>query len=98
VAAPAVRVKLLVFVCQGRLKGAAMQVQFDDIGSGECLLGQVREKEFVDHAFPRHANVALLLALGMGCHDHTAHHALGPHRHLLSNRRGYAQFDFAVRR
>jgi len=40
VAAPTVRVLLDVFVCQCRLKGAAMQVQLDDIGSGECLLRQ----------------------------------------------------------
>jgi hypothetical protein len=38
VAAPAVRVLLSVFVCQCRLKGTTMQVQFDDIGSSECLL------------------------------------------------------------
>jgi len=61
-----------------------MQIQFDDIGGSECLLGQVGEEEFVDDARPRHANGTLLFASGMRCHDHAAQHALGPHGYLCA--------------
>ena len=81
VAAPAIGVMLLVFICKRRLKGAAMQVQLDDIAGSECLLRQIGEEEFVDDACARDANGALLLARGMGRHDHAAQHAFGPHRH-----------------
>ena len=77
VAAPAVGVLLSVFVCQYRLKGPAMQVEFDDIDSGNCVLWQVREEEFVDDARTPHANRALLFARRMRCHNHAAAHPAG---------------------
>ena len=73
---------LVILVCQRRLKGATMQVEFDDISSGEGLLRQVREEEFVDDARTRDANGALLFACWMGCHHHAAGHTLGSHRHF----------------
>jgi hypothetical protein len=59
-----------------------MQIQLDNIRGGECLPRQVGEEEFVDDAFPRDTNRALLFARGMSCHDHAAQPPLGPYRHL----------------
>src|SRR5512135_2454434 len=59
-----------------------MQVQFDDIASGEGLLWQIREEEFVDDARARDANLALLLTGRMGRYHHAAGHTLSSHRHL----------------
>ena len=56
VTAPAIGVLLLVFICQSRLEGSAMQIHLDDIRSRERLLRQVREEEFVDDACTRDAN------------------------------------------
>ena len=39
---PAVGVLFLVFIRQSRLKGAAMQIQFNDVGGGESLLRKAR--------------------------------------------------------
>ena len=43
-----------------------MQIDFNDVGSGEPLLGQAGEEEFVDDPFPRDANPALLFASPIG--------------------------------
>jgi len=48
VAAPAIRVKLFIFVRKNRLKGTTMQIQLHHITGGECLLRKVGEEEFVD--------------------------------------------------
>ena len=61
-ATPAIGVLLVVFICQSRLEGSAMQVHLDDISSSERLLRQVREEEFVDDARTGNANRALLVA------------------------------------
>ena len=45
VATPAIGVLLMVFICQSRLEGSAMQVEFDNISSSEGLLRQIREEE-----------------------------------------------------
>src|SRR5712692_1055566 len=82
VAAPPVGIDLLVFICQCRLKGAAMQVQLDDIGSSEPLLRQVGEEEFVDDACTRDTHAALLLGSLMRGYDHAAEYSLGSHRDL----------------
>jgi hypothetical protein len=80
--APTIGIDLLILICQLRLKGAAMQVEFENIGGGKPLLRHVGEKEFVDDARPRDANGALLCVGWMGGDDHTAQHAFGSHRHL----------------
>src|SRR5262245_33492257 len=80
--APAVWVDLLVFIRERRLKGAAMQVEFDDVGGGKRLLRQGSEKELVDDACPRDAHRALLFAGGMGRDDHAAEDGLWPDRHI----------------
>ena len=82
VAAPAIRVLFGILIGERRLKGATMQIEFDDIGSGECLLWQVAEKEFVDHAPTGEANRTLLLAGRMGRYHHATQQALRPHRHV----------------
>ena len=82
VAAPAIRVLLDVFIGQSRLKGAAMQIQFNDVGGGESLLRQVAEKEFVDDARSRDAHRTLLLAGRMRGNDHAAQPALGANWHV----------------
>ena len=38
VTTPPIGVDLLIFVSQRRFKGAAMQIQFDNVGSGEWRL------------------------------------------------------------
>ena len=45
-------------------------------------LSQAGEEEFVDDAFPRDANPALLFAGWMGRHHHAAMHALRAHWHI----------------
>src|SRR6266566_9597598 len=82
VATPPIGVLLVIFICQSRLEGSAMQVHLDDISSSERLLRQVREEEFVDDARTRNANRALLVARWMGRHHHAAQHTLGTHRHF----------------
>jgi hypothetical protein len=49
-----------------------MQIQLDDIDSGERLLRQASEEEFVDAALPGEADPALLFACRMGRHHHPA--------------------------
>ena len=78
VAAPAVRVKLGIFIGEGRLKGPTMQIQFDHIASGEGRLGQVGEEEFVDDTCSCDPNGTLLIACGMRDHHHTASHLFRP--------------------
>src|SRR6266700_4722538 len=82
VRAPAIRVALLIFIGQCRLEGSTMQIHLNDVGSGESLLRQHGEEEFVDDARTREANGTLLCASGMGCHHHAAQHTIGTHRHL----------------
>ena len=59
-----------------------MQIQFDDIGSGEGRLWQIREEQLVDNPCPRNANRTLLVAGWMGRYHHAAWHALGANRHV----------------
>ena len=59
-----------------------MQIQFNDIRGGECLLRQVGEKEFVHNTRTRDTNGTLLFAGWMRGHHHAAEDALGPHRHV----------------
>src|SRR5436305_12873870 len=59
-----------------------MQVELDDVNSGERSLWKVGEEEFVDDACTRDADGALLFGSLMGCHDHTAEHTLRSHRNL----------------
>jgi hypothetical protein len=82
VRAPTIGVLFVVFICQSRLKGAAMQIQLDDIGGGKPLLWQCGEEEFVDDTRTRDANRTLFLAGRMGGHNHATPHALGPYRNL----------------
>ncbi len=82
VAAPPVGILLDVFVCQYRLKGTTMQVQFDDIAGGECLLRQVREEQFVDHPCACDPNRTLLFPCRMGGDDHAARRSFGSYRDL----------------
>ncbi|GHO87007.1 hypothetical protein KSZ_50130 [Dictyobacter formicarum] len=48
--APPVGIDFLIFIGKGRLKGATMQIQLDDIAGGECLRREIGEKELVDDA------------------------------------------------
>ena len=47
---PAIRVLFGILIGQSRFKGAAMQIQLDDIGDSERVWGQIGEEEFVDDA------------------------------------------------
>ena len=78
---PTIRVLLLVFIGQSRLKGTAMQIQLDDIDSRERLLRQAGEEEFIDDARTREAHPALLFAGWMGRHHHAAALAGRSYRH-----------------
>ena|SRR5579884_151450 len=59
-----------------------MQIQFDHIASGEALLRQRGEKQFMDDTPTRDTNRALLEALWMSRHPHAVAYPLWPHRHL----------------
>src|SRR5690242_2701905 len=48
--APAVGIKLVVFIGERRLEGTTMQIQLHHIDDCETLLGQAGEEEFVDDA------------------------------------------------
>src|SRR5215467_9943182 len=78
VRAPAVRVEFLILIGKCRFEGATMQIQFDDIGSGESLVRQIREEEFVDHAVACDAHGTLLLASRVRGHDQAAEDAFSP--------------------
>lgn len=80
--APSIGVDLLVFVRERRLKGTAMQVQFDDIAGRKRLLWQIGEEEFVDNSRPRDTHRTLLFTRRMGGHHHPAERSFGPHRYL----------------
>ena len=82
VAAPAIGIDLLILIREYRRNVATMQIQFDHIGSGECLLREVCQEQFVDHTPTRDPNRALLFGGGTGRHDHATQHALGSNRHL----------------
>jgi hypothetical protein len=71
-----------ILICQSRLKGATMQIPFDDIGSSKPLLRQIGEEEFVDHSRTRDANGALLFASWMSGHHHPARHTERSHWHF----------------
>src|SRR5579875_1470027 len=79
--APAVWVLFALLIREKWLKGAAMQIQLDDIAGRERLLREVGEEEFIDDAFARHANRTLLLVGWMGGHHHAAGYPLSPHWH-----------------
>src|SRR5262245_49201513 len=87
VTTPTIRVDLLIFVSQRRFKGATMEIQFDDIRSGESLLRQRGEEKFIDDTRTRDANRTLLVTGWMSRHHHAAPHPLWPHRHRLPSRR-----------
>src|SRR5262245_43607280 len=78
--APAIRVDLLIFIKECRFKGPAMQIQLNDVSSGERSLRQSGEEEFIDDAFPRDAHRTLLEALGVGSHHYATHDALRAYR------------------
>jgi hypothetical protein len=59
-----------------------MQIQLDNIGSGERLLQQIGEEEFVDDARTRDAHRAFLLTGWTGRYHHAAQHPFGSHRYL----------------
>jgi hypothetical protein len=80
VTTPSIWVDLLIFIRERWLKGAAMQVQLNDVGCGECLLREVGEEVFVDDARTRHADGFLLFLVLVGwmrCHYDPAGHACG---------------------
>lgn len=82
VTAPSIWINLLIFIGKGRLKGATMQVQFDDIGWSECLLWQVGKEELIDDARTRDPNGTLLFARRMRGHHYTIQQAIWPHWYL----------------
>jgi hypothetical protein len=59
-----------------------MQVHLDHIAGGKGVLREIREEQFVDHAFSGDADRALLLPGRMRRHDHAAGDALRSHRDL----------------
>jgi nitrogen fixation protein len=79
VAAPSVRVLLIIFIREQRLERPTVQIQFDHIAGGKCLLREVGKEQFVDDACPRDSNGTFLLGGRMGSHDHAAQHARWPH-------------------
>jgi len=82
VRAPAIWVDLLIFIRKERLEGPTMQIQLNDVRSGERWLRQSGEEEFIDDACTRDTNRTFLFAGWMGRYHHAAGHALGSYRHL----------------
>jgi hypothetical protein len=82
VATPSIGVDLLVFIRESRLKGATVEVQLNDIASGECLLREVGKEQLVDDARACDPNGTFLFACGMRGDDHTAAHTLKPQQDL----------------
>src|SRR5258708_24646852 len=82
VTTPAVGVLFLVFIGKDRFKSATMQVEGDDIGSGESALGKIREEEFIDDTRAGDTDWALPRVRRMGCHHHAAALSRWPHRHI----------------
>src|SRR5579875_2340352 len=79
---PSIRVDLLIFVKKLRFKSPTMQIQFDHIASGEALLRQRGEEQFIDDACACDSNRTLLETLWMSRHHHAAAHSLWPYRHI----------------
>src|SRR5579883_733840 len=79
VTAPPIGVEFLILIGKRRLKGAAMQIQLNDVTGAEGTLRQSGEEEFVHDPCTRDADRTLLLPSGMRCHDDTAWHAFGSH-------------------
>src|SRR5579883_650021 len=79
---PSIRIDLLIFIGEHRLKSAAMQIQFNNIAGGKRVLRQVREEQFVDHSFSCDATGTLLFACRMRGHDDAIELAIGPDRDL----------------
>src|SRR5690348_15195259 len=65
-----------------RLESAAMEGQFDDIGSHERLLWQIRKEEFVDDPRTRDAHWTFLLPCWMDGHHHATEQTLWPNWHV----------------
>jgi hypothetical protein len=59
-----------------------MQIQLNNGGSGERVLWEMGEEEFVDDSRPRDAHRALLFPSRMRGYHHTAGYAIGSHRDL----------------
>jgi hypothetical protein len=72
VRAPPIGIDFLILVGQERLKGTAVEVQFNDIAGRECLLRECGEKEFVDDALTCDSNGTLLFVSRMGRDYHAA--------------------------
>jgi hypothetical protein len=73
---------LLVFICQHWFKGTTMQRQCYHIGSGKCVLRELGEKQFVDHALAGVTDAALFLGSQVGSHDDAATHTGLSHRDI----------------
>ena len=93
-ATPAIWVDLLILVRKRGLEGPSMQIQRDDIGSGERFLRYVCEEEFVDDACTYDADTAFHWPFGMGRHYHTAATPLWPYRDIWTVVEGAHQGTF----
>jgi hypothetical protein len=82
VTTPTIRVNLLVFIRECRLKGSAMQGQLDHIACGEGVLWQIGEKQFGDDSCACHPNRALFLPSRVRGDDDATGHAIGSHQDL----------------
>jgi hypothetical protein len=82
VRAPPIGVLFPILIGKRWLKGAAMQIQLNDVRGGECLLRQGGEEEFVDDPCSGDPNGTLLVAGRMRGHYHPASHVCRPYWHL----------------
>jgi hypothetical protein len=91
---PAVGVDLLVFIGEYCFKGTTMQIQCDHIRSGKCVLRELGEKQFVDHALASVTDAALFLGSQVGSHDDAARHTRLSHRDIRAVVEGAHQGAF----
>jgi hypothetical protein len=75
-AGPSVRVLLQVFIGQSIFKGAAMQIQRDDVARHERVLRQIGQEQFIDDACAGHTDPTLDCPSGMSCYKNPTQHAL----------------------
>ena len=79
---PTIRVLFAVLIGERRFKGPTMQIQRDDIGSGEGLLRQFRQKHLVNDPIALDANPVLGRPSRMGRHHNAAALPARAHRHV----------------
>src|SRR6266536_369730 len=79
---PAIGILFAILIAERRFKGTTMQIQRHDISSGEGLLRQLRQEQFVDEFAAFDTNAVLCWPRRMGRHHQAAALPTRAHRHV----------------